>query len=69
MADGAGTPWSADEGYFSPTTRATHGWGIPDDHKEVRCICDRDTLINDPGMTVPGCPMHDAAASAPRRSP
>lgn len=24
-----------------------------------RCTCDRDTLINDPGMTRPGCPVHD----------
>jgi hypothetical protein len=28
------------------------------------CTCDKDTLINDPGMTTPGCPVHDQKPKA-----
>jgi hypothetical protein len=28
------------------------------------CTCDRDTLINDPGMSAPRCPVHDPKPQA-----
>jgi hypothetical protein len=30
------------------------------------CTCDKDTLINDPGMSAPRCPVHDLKPQAVR---